>query len=331
MAGHKGIAVSGEFTEIRGTAHDLQEWHELLAGVEPPFHRIEAPRDGNGFSGRLHRILLDQVAANVIEIEASEHLISRTAEHVKAPAAPYYVVHFQLRGSSLFRQHGLASALRAGDFVVTSGADPYSWEFRGDFSTFSMRFPQSFVDVPEAALRTVLGRPVPAVSRFGSRLSPFVAAVTADDGLLWGPLGARVARNLIDLFATALCEAVSEQPLPRSVLSFMKITDYIGRRLQEPGLDTASIARAHHLSSRHLQAVFAEQGTTVTGWIRERRLTGCRRDLADPALRDLPIGDIAARWGYRDQAYFSRLFRRSFGETPREWRANALRSVSRRG
>ncbi len=175
---------------------------------------LRPPRDGNGFSGRLHRILLDQVAANVIEIEASEHLISRTAEHVKAPAAPYYVVHFQLRGSSLFRQHGLASALRAGDYVVTSGADPYSWEFRGDFSTFSIRFPQSFVDLPEAALRTVLGRPVPAVSRFGSRLSPFVAAVTADDGLLWGPLGARVARNLIDLFATALCEAVSESTTP---------------------------------------------------------------------------------------------------------------------
>jgi AraC-like DNA-binding protein len=156
-----------------------------------------------------------------------------------------------------------------------------------------------------------------------------VVAVTTDEGLLWGPLGARVARNLIDLFATALCEAVIESPLPRSVLSFMKITEYIGRRLSEPGLDTAGIARAHHLSARHLQAVFAEQGTTVTAWIRERRLAGCRRDLADPALSEVPIGDIAARWGYRDQAYFSRLFRRSFGETPREWRARALLSLRR--
>jgi AraC-like DNA-binding protein len=275
--------------------------------------------------------LLDQVAANVVEIEAIEHVISRTAEHVRVPAAPYYMVHFQLRGSSLFRQHGLVSALRAGDYVVTTGTDPYIWEFRGDFATFSIRFPQSFVDLPEAVLRPVLGRPVPAVSRFGSRLSPFVAAVTTDDSPLWGPLGARLARNLIDLFATALFEAVSESPLPRSVLSFMKMTEYIGRRLSDPGLDTAGIARAHHLSARHLQAVFAEQGTTVTGWIRERRLAGCRRDLADPALRTLSIGDIAARWGYRDQAYFSRLFRRSFGETPREWRARALRSVTRQG
>jgi AraC-like DNA-binding protein len=72
-----------------------------------------------------------------------------------------------------------------------------------------------------------------------------------------------------------------------------------------------------------LRHSIAEQGTTVTDWIRERRLAGCRRDLADPTLRDVPIGDVAVRWGYRDQAYFSRLFRRAFGETPREWRARA--------
>ena len=36
------------------------------------------------------------------------------------------------------------------------------------------------------------------------------------------------------------------------------------------------------------------------------------RNLAGPALRDAPIGDVAARWGYRGQAYFSRLFRRAF-------------------
>jgi len=30
------------------------------------------------------------------------------------------------------------------------------------------------------------------------------------------------------------------------------------------------------------------------------------------------------RWGYQDPAYFSRLFRREFGESPREWRTRAL-------
>jgi AraC-like DNA-binding protein len=105
---------------------------------------------------------------------------------------------------------------------------------------------------------------------------------------------------------------------------FLQVTNYITNNLGDPSLDTCSVARANHISTRYLQGLFQEQGTTVTDWVRDRRLKACRRDLADPALREESIGEIAHRWGYPDQAYFSRLFRRSFGESPREWRARAM-------
>jgi AraC-like DNA-binding protein len=321
--------MSGEFIDMRGTAHDLQGWHELLTGDAAPFQRIEAAPEAGEFNGRFWRVVLDQVSMNLMEIEASQHTISRTAEHIKALAEPYYLVLFQVRGSSVFRQDSRASALEAGDFVVTTSTDPYTWEFHGDFATFALRFPQSFIDLPEPMLRPVIGQaiaasPDPHGTAFAARLSPFVTAVVADAELLRGPLGGRVARNLIDLFATALYGALGGAATDRGVPVFLRATDYIARHLGEPGLETAAVARAHHLSVRYLQAIFAEQGTTVTGWIRDRRLAGCRRDLADPALRDVPIGDVAARWGYPDQAYFSRLFRRTFSETPREWRVRAV-------
>jgi AraC-like DNA-binding protein len=75
--------MGGEFTEVRGTAHDLQAWHELLTGDAAPFQRIEAAREAGGFTGRFWRVVLDQVTANLIEITASEHAISRTAEHIE--------------------------------------------------------------------------------------------------------------------------------------------------------------------------------------------------------------------------------------------------------
>jgi AraC-like DNA-binding protein len=316
--------MSGEFTEVRGTAHDLAAWHALLTGDAPPFQRIEAAREDTGFTGRLRRVVLDQVSVNLIEIEAAEHTITRSVEHIKTLAEPFYSVLFQVAGVSVFRQGGLDSALSPGDWVVTTSTDPYSWEFRGDFTTFAIRFPQSFVDLPEAMLRPVIGRTLAAGEGFGRRLAPFVTSVVTSDGLLRGPVGGRVARNLIDLFATAMYEAVRGETADRSVPLFLTLTEYIARHLGEPGLETSAIARANHISARYVQAIFAAQGSTVTGWIRARRLSGCRRDLADPALAEVPIGDVAARWGYRDQAYFSRLFRREYGESPREWRARAL-------
>ncbi|MFF3582382.1 aldehyde dehydrogenase family protein [Streptomyces mirabilis] len=65
------------------------------------------------------------------------------------------------------------------------------------------------------------------------------------------------------------------------------------------------IAAAHDISRRYLYKLLAEQGHTVSGWIRERRLTQCRRDLGDPALAHLPVGAVAGRWGFPDAGHFS--------------------------
>lgn len=50
------------------------------------------------------------------------------------------------------------------------------------------------------------------------------------------------------------------------------------------------------------------------------RLDACRRDLADPRLRDRSVSDIAFSWGFNNAAHFSRSFRDEYGVSPREWR-----------
>jgi AraC-like DNA-binding protein len=51
-----------------------------------------------------------------------------------------------------------------------------------------------------------------------------------------------------------------------------------------------------------------------------RRLDRCRRDLADPLLADQPVSAIAARWGYRNPAHFTRLFRGYYEVIPSDYR-----------
>jgi AraC-like DNA-binding protein len=59
---------------------------------------------------------------------------------------------------------------------------------------------------------------------------------------------------------------------------------------------------------------------TVSGWIRQRRLEGCRRDLLDPTFGDRSVSAIAARWGLTDAAHFSRLSVAAYGLPPAEYR-----------
>ena len=100
-----------------------------------------------------------------------------------------------------------------------------------------------------------------------------------------------------------------------------RVHEFIEQRLADPALSPRMIADAHHVSLRYLYKLFEAEQRGVAGWIRQRRLERCRRDLLDPALATLPVRAIAARWGLPEPAHFSRLFRAAYGVAPREYRA----------
>jgi hypothetical protein len=49
---------------------------------------------------------------------------------------------------------------------------------------------------------------------------------------------------------------------------------FIQRPVSDPDLSPETIAAAHHISLRLLHKLFSEEGETVAGWIRTRRLEG---------------------------------------------------------
>lgn len=92
----------------------------------------------------------------------------------------------------------------------------------------------------------------------------------------------------------------------------------IDRRFAEP-ISLAEVARAVGRSPSHLTAAVREHtGMTVLQWITERRMADARRRLQQT---DEEISIIAERVGYADPAYFTRLFRRAHGRSPREFRS----------
>jgi AraC-like DNA-binding protein len=58
----------------------------------------------------------------------------------------------------------------------------------------------------------------------------------------------------------------------------------------------------------------------VSGYIRSRRLEHCRIDLVDPALASRSIIQVAQSWGFVDPSHFSKLFKSTFGHSPRDYR-----------
>lgn len=99
-----------------------------------------------------------------------------------------------------------------------------------------------------------------------------------------------------------------------------KIRKYIDENLDDYELCVASIAKKHNISPRHTHRIFGEEGISVSNYITSRRLDRCKIELASPACSENSVTDIAFRWGFNDSSTFSKVFKREFGISPREFR-----------
>ncbi|OBI12389.1 MULTISPECIES: AraC family transcriptional regulator [unclassified Mycobacterium] len=96
-----------------------------------------------------------------------------------------------------------------------------------------------------------------------------------------------------------------------------EVFDSIDRRHAEP-LSLRDVAGELGVTPGHLTTVVRRRtGRTVGEWITDRRMAAARGLLAET---DLPIREVARRVGMSDPGYFSRLFSRAHGVSPRRWR-----------
>ncbi|WP_092516101.1 helix-turn-helix transcriptional regulator [Afipia sp. GAS231] len=106
-------------------------------------------------------------------------------------------------------------------------------------------------------------------------------------------------------------------------LNFMKAD--VLRNLDKNDLTIESIARTNALSARQAQRLFASLGTTFSEFVLEQRLLLARRLLLHEQSRHRKVSDIAYTVGFNDLSYFHKSFRRRFGVTPADMRAELAR------
>jgi AraC family transcriptional regulator len=96
---------------------------------------------------------------------------------------------------------------------------------------------------------------------------------------------------------------------------------YIEAHLED-ALPLATLAAVVQMSPNHFAHLF-KQGTGLTPhhYIRECRITRAKQLLAET---DLPLSAIGPQVGCTDQSYFTALFRKHVGMTPKAYRAATL-------
>jgi AraC-like DNA-binding protein len=235
-------------------------------------------------------------------------------------------------GFSVVEQGDRQARLSAGEFAFYDTRRPYEvacgvgQEIPTRLLTFM--FPPSLLPLSRGQLGDLTAVRIPATAGLGELTAQFLLQLVRNIDHYSPAEAARLSTAALEVLATRLAHEldVSDWATPESRRHALLTTvqGFIQQHLGDPKLSPAGIAAAHHTSLRSLHQLFHDEGLTVAGWVRRRRLESCRRDLADPALALRSIAAIAARWGFVNAADFSRAFRAAHGMAPSEYRRSAL-------
>jgi AraC-like DNA-binding protein len=163
-----------------------------------------------------------------------------------------------------------------------------------------------------------MGRPFDARTGWGAPLGALLETMAEglDNAPLPRPLIAEQLGHLLGL-ATGYRE---QEPTRHRGQLARQILRRIESDYADPDLSPEIVAQDCGISKRYLQTLLAGSGTSFIQELNATRLDRASDLLSDPRANTLPIADIAWRSGFLDPGYFTRLFRKRFGITPRQWR-----------
>lgn len=258
--------------------------------------------------------------------------IRRTARLAREDEEPAVFLSLQITGTSLAAQNGRECLLRPGGFAVYESITPYTLLFDEGVDQHFFRFPRAALALPERLLRDITAVPFESDNPLARLAFTYFSQLAVSDELHEGANADAVVEPSIELLRAVLASQHGASGLARGPLEAtlgLRITRYMRTHLADPDLSAARIAAAHDISVRHLYAVLSRSGISLGDWIRTRRLAECRRELAGPNSRLRTIAAIGRSWGFVDATHFSKVFKRAYGISPRDWRdQNQPRSCS---
>lgn len=304
-------------------ADTFSQWRRLISSTFVPLD-VEQLHPGP-FSGKLGGRQLHEVG--IMQLHADAQTVLRSPALIARDGTGHYKLSLQLAGHGLLLQDGREAVLAPGDVAIYDTQRPYTLNFDQPFETLVLMFPQHLLGLSADDVSQLTAVSMGKGNRLAEAVAPFIASIATQLPELKSPIGHRLAMNIVDLLSTLLADEIYSRPTQGAdshAKMLRRIQHHIEANLADPTLSPESIARAHHMATRTLQKVFSAAGLTVAGWMRERRMEHCRRDLADPLCAHVPIGEIGACWGLVDAAHFSRVFRNTFGLSPSQYRRNPL-------
>jgi AraC-like DNA-binding protein len=322
------VIVTEFRTEGLPVAERFGSWHDMTADAVIPTVISSDHKDDFRATTRV----LDLGTAQVSALTFPSLESRRTTKLIRRSDPEQYQISLTLRGEQRIIHVGRDTPIGPYCLTLYDSSRPLHGYVAaprgGTIAAMVVQVPKVLFPLPPGRVDQILAVRISGGEGIGALFAQFLIRLIMNARHYRSSDAPRLGTVLLDLavalIAHELDAAASLPPETHRRALVLRIRAFIGQHIGEPGLTPATIAAAHHISTRHLHRLFQDEGITVAALIRSQRLEGCRRDLADPALGLTSIQALATRWGLSHPAAFSRAFRDAYGLSPREYRQHAL-------
>lgn len=296
------------------------EWTRVIAETYFPLQL--AFREPESFTGQLERRLMGQVSLS--RLATAPMQFEPKPSHIAYTDQEEYLVTVPRNSMVEFSQLGRDVRCEPGGFILERGDEPYRFSYAEANELCVLK-------IPKPALAEKLRSP----DRFCAQV---IDARTGLPNLLISMMAqlqtlsraeTRAAevlgRQIVEVLAIALDDsAARDDGVTSSVRAghLSRAERVIRQNLSNPALSPEFVAERCGISKRYLHELFSDTDKTVAQFTREERLFAARDTIR--SSRTLSMAEIAYRFGFSDQAQFSRLFKAQFDMTPSDCRRAAL-------
>ena len=293
-------------------------WHEAIARAYFPLNlRFRSPGD---FSGDLSTWQLGDVSLSRFTSEALQY--RRLSNHFKTERDEHFLVTVPARSEVYFPQCGKDVHCNPGGLILERNHEPYEFSHNEVADLWAMKVEAKALGGRIRQPDSFCSLQFDASQGAGGLFSDLLHLIPLRFDAMTEEVHATVGQQLVDLLVLAVKGDERTLTTGNSTVCEAHLTlteSFIRKNLSDRQLDPETIARACGISMRYLHEVFRDTNQTVGSWIRDQRLEAWRAALKDQAYHQ-SVAEIANRWGFGDQAQFSRIFKAQFGIPPKEFR-----------